>query len=132
MEEPKTSLAMATISLGVKAAGPVTSSRPSGTPEAKAAAAVPVEAPALPAGAAATCRELVADAPDTLAGDRSIGSIVAFFESEAKHRSYPVVDGDGRLVGLAVAAAALALRAPFIVVLVLAGAAGALVHVLTG
>ncbi|MQA32261.1 AzlD domain-containing protein [Modestobacter roseus] len=39
---------------------------------------------------------------------------------------------DGRLVGLAVAALALALRAPFIVVLVLAGAAGALVHVLTG
>lgn len=36
---------------------------------------------------------------------------------------------DGRLVGLAVAALALALRAPFIVVLVLAGAAGALVHV---
>jgi uncharacterized membrane protein len=39
---------------------------------------------------------------------------------------------DGRLVGLAVAALALALRAPFIVVLVLAGAAGALVQVLTG
>ena len=39
---------------------------------------------------------------------------------------------DGRLVGLAVAAVALALRAPFIVVLVLAGAAGALVAVLTG
>ena len=39
---------------------------------------------------------------------------------------------DGRLVGLAVAAAALALRAPFIVVLVLAGAAGALVHVVGG
>jgi branched-subunit amino acid transport protein len=38
---------------------------------------------------------------------------------------------DGRLVGLAVAAVALALRAPFIVVLVLAGAAGALAHVLT-
>jgi len=37
---------------------------------------------------------------------------------------------DGRLVGLAVAAVALAFRAPFIVVLVLAGAAGALVHVL--
>jgi branched-subunit amino acid transport protein len=36
---------------------------------------------------------------------------------------------DGRLVGLAVAALALALRAPFIVVLVVAGAAGALVHV---
>jgi branched-subunit amino acid transport protein len=39
---------------------------------------------------------------------------------------------DGRLVGLAVAAIALTLRAPFIVVLVLAGAAGALVHVVTG
>jgi branched-subunit amino acid transport protein len=39
---------------------------------------------------------------------------------------------DGRLAGLAVAAIALALRAPFIVVLLLAGAAGALAHVLTG
>jgi branched-subunit amino acid transport protein len=39
---------------------------------------------------------------------------------------------DGRLVGLAVAAVALALRAPFIVVLLLAGGAGALVHVLAG
>ncbi len=39
---------------------------------------------------------------------------------------------DGRLAGLGVAAVALALRAPFIVVLVLAGAAGALAHVLTG
>lgn len=39
---------------------------------------------------------------------------------------------DGRLVGLAVAATALALRVPFIVVLLLAGAAGALVQVVTG
>ncbi|MCA0144365.1 AzlD domain-containing protein [Blastococcus sp. LR1] len=39
---------------------------------------------------------------------------------------------DGRLAGLAVAALALALRAPFIVVLVVAGATGAVVHVLTG
>jgi branched-subunit amino acid transport protein len=39
---------------------------------------------------------------------------------------------DGRLAGLAVAALALAFRAPFIVVLLLAGAAGALVHVVTG
>jgi branched-subunit amino acid transport protein len=39
---------------------------------------------------------------------------------------------DGRLAGLAVAALALAVRAPFIVVLVVAGAAGALTHVLTG
>jgi branched-subunit amino acid transport protein len=39
---------------------------------------------------------------------------------------------DSRLAGLAVAAVALALRAPFIVVLVLAGGAGALAHVLSG
>ena len=39
---------------------------------------------------------------------------------------------DGRLAGLAAAAVALALRAPFIVVLVVAGAGGALAHVLTG
>jgi branched-subunit amino acid transport protein len=46
--------------------------------------------------------------------------------------SGPDLGIDGRLAGLAVAAVALALRAPFIVVLVLAGAAGALAHVLTG
>ncbi|MCV2490703.1 AzlD domain-containing protein [Geodermatophilus sp. YIM 151500] len=39
---------------------------------------------------------------------------------------------DGRLVGLAVAAVALAFRAPFIVVLLLAGLAGAGVAVLSG
>jgi branched-subunit amino acid transport protein len=39
---------------------------------------------------------------------------------------------DGRLAGLAVAALALVLRAPFILVLVLAGATGAGVHLLAG
>ncbi len=39
---------------------------------------------------------------------------------------------DGRLAGLAVAAVALALRAPFNVVLVVAGSAGALTQVVTG
>jgi branched-subunit amino acid transport protein len=39
---------------------------------------------------------------------------------------------DGRLAGLAAAAVALALRAPFVVVLVVAGATGALVHVIGG
>jgi len=39
---------------------------------------------------------------------------------------------DGRLAGLAAAAVALALRAPFIVVLVVAGATGALVHAVGG
>ena len=46
--------------------------------------------------------------------------------------SHGALVADGRLVGLAVAALALALRAPFIVVLVLAGAAGALVHAVAG
>jgi len=44
----------------------------------------------------------------------------------------PALVVDGRLAGLAVAALALALRAPFVVVLALAGGTGALVHVLTG
>jgi branched-subunit amino acid transport protein len=39
---------------------------------------------------------------------------------------------DGRLAGVAVAALALAMRAPFIVVVVLAGATGAGVHLLAG
>lgn len=46
--------------------------------------------------------------------------------------SGPELVVDGRLAGLAVAALALALRAPFIVVLVLAGATGALVHAVAG
>jgi uncharacterized membrane protein len=44
----------------------------------------------------------------------------------------PALVLDGRLAGLAIAALALALRAPFIVVLLLAGVTGALVHVLAG
>ena len=40
--------------------------------------------------------------------------------------------GAATAVGLAVAAVALALKAPFIVVLLLAGAAGAMAHVLAG
>ncbi|SNS30396.1 Branched-chain amino acid transport protein (AzlD) [Geodermatophilus pulveris] len=42
----------------------------------------------------------------------------------------PALVVDGRLAGLAVAALALALRAPFVVVLLMAGATGALAHVL--
>jgi branched-subunit amino acid transport protein len=57
-----------------------------------------------------------------------LGALVAVQAATTGHS----LVADGRLVGLAVAAVALALRAPFIVVLVLAGAAGALVAVLTG
>jgi branched-subunit amino acid transport protein len=57
-----------------------------------------------------------------------LAALVAVQAATTGHR----LVADGRLVGLAVAAVALALRAPFIVVLVCAGAAGALVAVLTG
>lgn len=38
--------------------------------------------------------------PATLPGSMTIGEAVAFFATEAVHRSYPVVDGEGRLIGL--------------------------------
>jgi chloride channel protein, CIC family len=38
--------------------------------------------------------------PDTLPGDLSIRATVDYFSDEATHRSYPVVDSDGRLLGL--------------------------------
>jgi len=38
--------------------------------------------------------------PATLPGSMTIGEAVAFFAAEAVHRSYPVVDGEGRLLGL--------------------------------
>jgi branched-subunit amino acid transport protein len=57
-----------------------------------------------------------------------LGALVAVQAATSGNR----VVLDGRLVGLAVAAVALALRAPFIVVLVLAGVAGALVQVFWG
>ena len=57
-----------------------------------------------------------------------LGALVAVQAATSGHRLIL----DGRVVGLAVAAVALALRAPFIVVLVLAGVAGALVQVFWG
>ena len=38
--------------------------------------------------------------PQTLEGTMSIGAVVAFFAGQAAHRSYPVVDKEGRLIGL--------------------------------
>lgn len=38
--------------------------------------------------------------PATLPGSMTVGEAVAFFAAEAVHRSYPVVDGEGRLIGL--------------------------------
>lgn len=39
-------------------------------------------------------------APATLSGDMTVAETVAFFAERATHRSYPVVDGDHRLLGL--------------------------------
>ncbi|MBW8753039.1 MAG: chloride channel protein [Sphingomonadales bacterium] len=44
--------------------------------------------------------QLMTPDPETLSGDMPIGAAVAFFADGAIHRSYPVTDGDGRLVGL--------------------------------
>ncbi len=38
--------------------------------------------------------------PECLAGEKSIADTIAFFTRTARHRSYPVVDADGRLLGL--------------------------------
>jgi CBS domain-containing protein len=38
--------------------------------------------------------------PATLQGKMPLSEAVAFFETEAEHRSYPVVDARGRLLGL--------------------------------
>jgi H+/Cl- antiporter ClcA len=44
--------------------------------------------------------QVMTSTPQTLGGDRSIGEVVTFFEEDADHRSYPVVDHSGRLLGL--------------------------------
>ena len=45
--------------------------------------------------------QLMTPAPATLPAAMTIGSALRFFTEEALHRSYPVVDADDRLVGLA-------------------------------
>ena len=38
--------------------------------------------------------------PKTLPGSMSSPDVLGFFAEQAEHRSYPVVDGEGRLLGL--------------------------------
>ena len=38
--------------------------------------------------------------PATLKGDMRVGDALDFFQTRADHRSYPVVDEEGRLIGL--------------------------------
>ncbi|GLK44999.1 MULTISPECIES: chloride channel protein [Novosphingobium] len=45
-------------------------------------------------------RDLMTAEPETLAGDWPVGEVITFFEKEARHRSYPVTDQTGRLLGL--------------------------------
>ena len=44
--------------------------------------------------------ELMTTNPETLPGTMAVGEVVEFFASGARHRSYPVVDEGGRLLGL--------------------------------
>ena len=44
--------------------------------------------------------QLMTRDPQTLPGDMAVGDAVRFFSDEAQHRSYPVVDGRGGLLGL--------------------------------
>jgi CBS domain-containing protein len=44
--------------------------------------------------------QLMTADPDTLPGDMPLRDVVKFFADEADHRSYPVVDKQGRLMGL--------------------------------
>lgn len=44
--------------------------------------------------------QLMTPAPQTLPGSLRIETVCRFFTDEARHRSYPVVDTDGRLIGL--------------------------------
>jgi CBS domain-containing protein len=44
--------------------------------------------------------QLMTSDPATLQGKMPLSEAVAFFETEAEHRSYPVVDARGRLLGL--------------------------------
>jgi CBS domain-containing protein len=44
--------------------------------------------------------QLMTRNPKTLTGSMSIPDVLTFFADQAQHRSYPVVDEDGRLLGL--------------------------------
>src|SRR4029079_875151 len=44
--------------------------------------------------------QLVTRNPKTLPASMAVPHVLRFFAEEAEHRSYPVVDGEGRLVGL--------------------------------
>src|SRR3546814_12992979 len=45
-------------------------------------------------------RDLMTADPATLPGTMTAGDALRFFAEEAPHRSYPVVDGEGGLLGL--------------------------------
>lgn len=44
--------------------------------------------------------DVMTASPVTLPGDMTIGAALEFFAHEARHRSYPVIDGDRRLLGV--------------------------------
>lgn len=44
--------------------------------------------------------QLMSPDPQTLAGTMTVGEAIAFFTSDARHRSYPMVDAEHKLLGL--------------------------------
>ncbi|MCC7394666.1 MAG: chloride channel protein [Sphingomonadaceae bacterium] len=44
--------------------------------------------------------QIMTPEPATLPGTMTLADTVSYFETDALHRSYPVVDGEGRLIGL--------------------------------
>lgn len=61
--------------------------------------------------ALATVGQIMTRKPETLDAAMKVEDALAFFEREARHRNYPVVDGDGRPVGHVSRAEALRWRA---------------------
>jgi H+/Cl- antiporter ClcA len=54
--------------------------------------------------------DVMTESPATLPSDLPVGEALLFFESEATHRSYPVIDAEGRPIGLVSRADALRWR----------------------
>ncbi|MDE8654701.1 chloride channel protein [Novosphingobium sp. H3SJ31-1] len=55
--------------------------------------------------------QIMTPSPETLPGTMTVGEAVSFFTNDAGHRSYPVVDDEGRLLGLVSRTEALRWRA---------------------
>jgi CBS domain-containing protein len=51
--------------------------------------------------AIAQAGQIMTERPETLAENMTVRDAIRYFEEQARHRSYPVIDGEGRVVGIA-------------------------------